>query len=426
MSHIAFPRLDQTILARRDAIVERPGRAPCRAECLIADESGRRAFETDALTAYRRLPLAVVLPRTTEEVARVLKLCRDEKVNVVPRGAGTSLSGGAIPQEDAVVIALTKMSRILEVNLADRYARVEAGVTNLAISEAVAAGGLLLRARPFLAARLHHRRQYRHELGRRALPQIRRHHQQPPRRPARHARRRDPRYRRRGDGRARLRSPRPRLRLRGPARDRHRGDGAHHSAAGRGAAGAVRLRFGRGREPLRRRDHRRRHRSGGDGIHGQAGDRDLREFRPRRLSARRRSDADHRGRGLGRRDRRDARPGSARSPRRTTCARCASRCRRWKAPRSGRAANRRSARPAGSPTISAWTARCRPAGCRRRCSAPARSAPRSGFGSPMSSTPATATCIRWSSTTSTTKTSGPKPRRRARRFSRCASSSAAA
>src|SRR6202161_4488279 len=140
MSHIAFPRLDQTILSRRGAIVDRLAAIP-PPECLIADDSGRRPFETDALTAYRRLPLAVALPRSTEEVARVMRLCRDERVNVVPRGAGTSLSGGAIPQEDAVVIALTKMSRILEVNLADRYARVEAGVTNLAISEAVGPEG---------------------------------------------------------------------------------------------------------------------------------------------------------------------------------------------------------------------------------------------------------------------------------------------
>ncbi len=140
MSQIAFPRLDETILARRDAILKRLA-AILPPTCLIADESGRRAFETDALTAYRRLPLAVALPRSTEEVARIMRLCRDERVNVVPRGAGTSLSGGAIPQEDAVVVALTKMSRILEVNLADRYARVEAGVTNLAISEAVGTDG---------------------------------------------------------------------------------------------------------------------------------------------------------------------------------------------------------------------------------------------------------------------------------------------
>jgi glycolate oxidase len=140
MSHIAFPIPDPKILARRDSIVEGLA-AILPPDCLIADESGRRAFETDALTAYRRLPLAVVLPRTTEEVAKLMRYCRDQKVNVVPRGAGTSLSGGAIPQEDAVVIALTKMHAILEINLADRYARVQAGVTNLSISEAVAPEG---------------------------------------------------------------------------------------------------------------------------------------------------------------------------------------------------------------------------------------------------------------------------------------------
>ena len=140
MSQIAFPPLDDRILACRESILEGLV-AILPPECLIADESGRRAFETDALTAYRRLPLAVALPRSTEEVARAMRFCCDQKINVVPRGAGTSLSGGAIPQEDAIVIALTKMSRILEVNLSDRYARVEAGVTNLAISEAVGAEG---------------------------------------------------------------------------------------------------------------------------------------------------------------------------------------------------------------------------------------------------------------------------------------------
>ncbi len=140
MPEIAFPPVDPSVLARREAIVAGLA-AILPADGLIADVAGRRAFETDALTAYRRLPLAVALPRSTEEVARVLKFCRDTGVNVVPRGAGTSLSGGAIPQEDAVVLGLSKMSRILEINLADRYARVEAGVTNLAISEAVGADG---------------------------------------------------------------------------------------------------------------------------------------------------------------------------------------------------------------------------------------------------------------------------------------------
>ena len=136
MSHIAFPRLDRTILSRRGEIVERLA-AILPPECLIADESGRRAFETDALTAYRRLPLAVALPRSTEEVARVMRLCRDEKVNVVPRGAGTSLSGGELQLNEIGRVRLRLSSPLV----ADRYARVEAGVTNLAISEAVGPEG---------------------------------------------------------------------------------------------------------------------------------------------------------------------------------------------------------------------------------------------------------------------------------------------
>jgi glycolate oxidase len=140
MPQIAFPPVDPAILARRDAILAGLA-AILPADGLIADVAGRRAFETDALTAYRRLPLAVALPRSIEEVARLMRFCRDSGVNVVARGAGTSLSGAAIPQEDAIVLGLSKMNRILEVNLADRYARVEAGVTNLAISEAVEPDG---------------------------------------------------------------------------------------------------------------------------------------------------------------------------------------------------------------------------------------------------------------------------------------------
>jgi glycolate oxidase len=140
MSQIAFPELDPKILARADAI-----RAALRdllpEECVVTDEAGRRAFETDALTVFRRLPLAVVLPRTSEEVAAALRFCREQGVNIIPRGAGTSLAGGAVPQEDAIVVGLSKMNRILEINYADRYARVEAGVTNLSISEAMAADG---------------------------------------------------------------------------------------------------------------------------------------------------------------------------------------------------------------------------------------------------------------------------------------------
>jgi glycolate oxidase len=137
---IPFPAPDATVLARRDEIVEGLSRlvAP---EALIVTEDERRAFETDALTAYRKMPLAVVLPSTTEEVSAVLKFCHANGVKVVPRGAGTSLAGGAIPQEDAIVLGVAKMNRVIAVDFENRTARVQAGITNLAISQAVAHEG---------------------------------------------------------------------------------------------------------------------------------------------------------------------------------------------------------------------------------------------------------------------------------------------
>ncbi len=140
MSEILFPEPDAGVLARREQILSDLA-ALLPAECLIASEDERRAFETDALTAYRRLPLAVALPQDTAQVSALLRYCSQAGVKVVPRGAGTSLSGGAIPQEDALVIGVSKMNRILDVNLADRTIRVQAGVTNLAVSEAVAPDG---------------------------------------------------------------------------------------------------------------------------------------------------------------------------------------------------------------------------------------------------------------------------------------------
>jgi glycolate oxidase len=138
MSGIQFPKPDASILARREAIVA--GLATLVApDSLITAEDERRAFETDALTAYRRMPLAVVLPRTTPELAAVMAYLHKEGVNVVARGAGTSLAGGAIPQEDAVVVGVAKMARVLDIDYADRTIRVQAGVTNLSISNAVAA-----------------------------------------------------------------------------------------------------------------------------------------------------------------------------------------------------------------------------------------------------------------------------------------------
>ena len=133
---IAFPRPDQAIVDRRDEIIA--GLAQILpSDCLVIAEDERRAFETDALTAYRKMPLAVALPQNTDMVSALLAYCHQHGVKVVPRGAGTSLAGGAIAQEDAIIICLSKMSRVLDVNFPNRTMRVEAGITNLKISEYV-------------------------------------------------------------------------------------------------------------------------------------------------------------------------------------------------------------------------------------------------------------------------------------------------
>ncbi len=147
MSEIAFRAPDPATLARRGEIVA--GLADLvPADCLIASERELVPFETDGFTAYRRVPLAVVLPETTAQVAAVMKFLSAEKVPVVARGAGTSLSGGAIPQEDAVVVGVSKMSRILEVDLPNRVARVQTGVTNISISNAVDGDGFFFAPDP--------------------------------------------------------------------------------------------------------------------------------------------------------------------------------------------------------------------------------------------------------------------------------------
>jgi glycolate oxidase len=141
---IELPAPDRSILARREEILAAlrlivpPG---ARGEGVIGDRIRLKPYETDGLSAYRQPPLAVVLPETTEQVAAVLRYCHDNRIRIVPRGAGTSLSGGALPLEDGVVIGMMRMNRILEVDYADRLAVVQAGVTNIGITQAVAASG---------------------------------------------------------------------------------------------------------------------------------------------------------------------------------------------------------------------------------------------------------------------------------------------
>jgi glycolate oxidase len=137
---IRQPAPKPEILARKDAIVAGL-RAILPDTGVIAEDIRLKPYETDGLAAYRQPPLAVALPETTEQVADVLRFCHENGVRVVPRGAGTSLSGGALPLADAVVLGLMRMNRIVEVNYPDRYAVVQAGVTNIGITNHVAPDG---------------------------------------------------------------------------------------------------------------------------------------------------------------------------------------------------------------------------------------------------------------------------------------------
>ncbi|MGZ3313614.1 MAG: FAD-linked oxidase C-terminal domain-containing protein [Caulobacteraceae bacterium] len=134
-----MPPADGRVLARKAAIAR--ARAALTPDGVIADKDALRVYESDGLTAYRQPPLLAVLPRTTEEVSRILAWCHREGVKVVPRGSGTSLSGGALPLEDAVLLGMARFNRVLEVDYADRVAVVQPGVTNLAVTKAVEAEG---------------------------------------------------------------------------------------------------------------------------------------------------------------------------------------------------------------------------------------------------------------------------------------------
>lgn len=141
MSGLKLLEPDSSVLARRGKIVSRLRRLVQNKTSVIADEDGRRAFESDALTAYRTMPLAVVLPETTEEVSDVMKFCHDDGLRVIARGAGTSLSGGALPVEDSIVVGVSRMNGVLDLNYENRTARVQTGITNIGISNAVSGAG---------------------------------------------------------------------------------------------------------------------------------------------------------------------------------------------------------------------------------------------------------------------------------------------
>lgn len=109
---------------------------------ILSSEDERSVYECDGLPIYRQLPLAVVLPETVTQVQEILRLARDHAIPVVPRGAGTGLSGGALPHAQGILLVLAKLNRILHIDPLARLATVEPGVRNLQISEAAAPHGL--------------------------------------------------------------------------------------------------------------------------------------------------------------------------------------------------------------------------------------------------------------------------------------------
>ncbi|WP_127519926.1 FAD-linked oxidase C-terminal domain-containing protein [Mesorhizobium sp. Z1-4] len=140
MSGLMMPKPNAATLdSRADIVADMRQIVP--GEGVVETEREMRAFETDGLTAYKQLPLVVVLPETTAQVARILKYCDERSIRVVPRGSGTSLSGGALPLEDAVLLVMSRFNRILEIDYPNRVVVAQPGVTNLGITHAVQADG---------------------------------------------------------------------------------------------------------------------------------------------------------------------------------------------------------------------------------------------------------------------------------------------
>ena len=133
---LKMPEADPKTIGKRSTIAAALRRI-VPGEGVIETRTEMSVYESDGLTAYRQMPLVVVLPKTTAEVANVLRYAFENKIKVVPRGAGTSLSGGALPLADGIVLGISKFNRVLEIDYENRCAVVQPGVTNLAITQAV-------------------------------------------------------------------------------------------------------------------------------------------------------------------------------------------------------------------------------------------------------------------------------------------------
>jgi glycolate oxidase len=136
MSELALPKIDKSIIEKKEYIFGEL-RKLTNTENVLSHADEIKPYETDALTPYKQIPLLVVMPENTEEVRRILKFCYEENIKVVPRGAGTGLSGGALPLQDAILLSLGKFNKILEIDFKNKCVIAQPGVTNLAITHAV-------------------------------------------------------------------------------------------------------------------------------------------------------------------------------------------------------------------------------------------------------------------------------------------------
>ena len=136
MTELVLPKIDKTIINKKEYIFKKLAKL-ISPENVLSHADEIKPYETDALAAYKQTPLAVVMPENTKEVSNILKFCSDENIKVVPRGAGTGLSGGALPLQDAILLSLGKFNKILEIDFENKCVVTQPGVTNLGITDAV-------------------------------------------------------------------------------------------------------------------------------------------------------------------------------------------------------------------------------------------------------------------------------------------------
>jgi len=136
MTKLVMPKIDRKLISKKVEVVANLKKI-IKTENIIDHEDQTRPYETDALSAYKQKPLAVVFPENTKEVSKILEYCNQERIKVVPRGAGTGLSGGALPLADSILLCLGKFNKILEIDYKNRCVVAQPGVTNLSITQAV-------------------------------------------------------------------------------------------------------------------------------------------------------------------------------------------------------------------------------------------------------------------------------------------------